>query len=788
MPEPSLLDWLNSRLSNPHVQRLTRLGAAGAAGLVGLAKLLNAGGQDFLGFVLLVVAAGLLLWGLRARAPVEPAGGAAGMEMPGLSLGPRLGPAAREVPDAEARHRLRLWLATLRLPVAILLALLGQAALHSGEKSLPMGLALYALGLLLFVTTLFYDRLLGVPPAATDTVDTSRLTFRWVLLVTALLAGLVAFLAAGGNRFQPEGVLAWVIAVGAWLAAVWEVDRTPAESWARLRSRLAELFNEAGLAVRLSRWTVIVLLVLAVGAYFRFYRLDTIPPEMTSDHVEKIFDVQDVLNGQRPIYFERNTGREPLQFYFAALVATVLKTGSSFFTLKITGAVAGFLLLPYVYLLGREVQDKRLGLLAMLLAAISFWATAISRVGLRFPLTPLFVAPALYHLLRGFRTGRRNEFLISGLFLGIGLYGYSTIRVLPLLLGVALLWLALPLRRAAQNGFQSRAGLRRLMTNTVLLFATTATVFLPLYRYAIEPDSYFWYRTLSRLGETEAQVNGPLWRIFLENNWNALRMFNWKGDLVWVNTIRGLPVLDQVTGALFILGAVFLLLRLLLRRDQVAGLLLLAVPVLMLPSTLSFAFPDENPSVVRAAGAIPVVMLIAAYPLWLLLNRLPAVWTGPQGRRNGVLGVGALLSLSLLINHANYFQRYPREYLGPAQNASEIGAVARNFADSVGSLDRVYMCLHPHWADTRAVGIYAGQVGWEQVLPAADFGQLAGDPRPLLVIVNPRSAECVGSLRQIFPNGTFTVYSSARGTEKDFLLFSVPGSQVVDDASLLREQ
>ncbi len=102
---------------------------------------------------------------------------------------------------------------------------------------------------------------------------------------------------------------------------------------------------------------------------------------------------------------------------------------------------------------------------------------AISRVGLRFPLSPLFVAPVLYYLLRGFRTGRRNDFLLAGLFQGIGLYGYSTIRILPVLLVVAILWLALPVRRAAQNAFQSPAGLRALLANVVLLFATTAVVF-----------------------------------------------------------------------------------------------------------------------------------------------------------------------------------------------------------------------------------------------------------------------------------------------------------------------
>ena len=195
--------------------------------------------------------------------------------------------------------------------------------------------------------------------------------------------------------------------------------------------------------VRVTRVAVLAGLVLVVGGYFRFAQLPTIPPEMTSDHVEKLYDVHDLVNGKHSIYFERNTGREPIQFYFAAFLVNVFNTGFTYLTLKITAAVAGFLMLPFMFFLGRELEDDRLGLLAMAMTAISFWATAISRVGLRFPLAPLFVAPSLLFLLRGVKRHTRNDFLISGLFLGIGLYGYSTIRIVPLALAVALLWFLL---------------------------------------------------------------------------------------------------------------------------------------------------------------------------------------------------------------------------------------------------------------------------------------------------------------------------------------------------------
>ena len=130
---------------------------------------------------------------------------------------------------------------------------------------------------------------------------------------------------------------------------------------------------------------------------------------------------------------------------------------------EIGTALFGFLMLPSVYLLGRELEDETLGLLAVFLAAISFWAVAISRVGLRFPLSPLFIAPALFLVLRGLRTGRRNDFLIAGVVLGISLFGYSPIRVLPIALavvvGLFLLWPAARGRRRRSGRHHGAGGL-----------------------------------------------------------------------------------------------------------------------------------------------------------------------------------------------------------------------------------------------------------------------------------------------------------------------------------------
>ncbi len=87
--------------------------------------------------------------------------------------------------------------------------------------------------------------------------------------------------------------------------------------------------------LKLPRWTLLVLAVVAVIAFFRIYNLSGIPSEPFSDHAEKILDVYDVSQGQTHIFFPRNTGREAIQMYLTLVVSWIFGTGLSFLSLKI---------------------------------------------------------------------------------------------------------------------------------------------------------------------------------------------------------------------------------------------------------------------------------------------------------------------------------------------------------------------------------------------------------------------------------------------------------------------
>lgn len=763
---PSLLDWLTTQWGQPLVQRLFRFGLAALAAGVGLFMWLVDGNAA--GMFLLGLAMGLAVWGASVRGANTP------IQWPQRGVEAALPAEAAPAPEPQAPVNPLAWVAPLRLPAALFLPILGQLVLSPANRdaaNVPLGLAFYALGLAAFAAVVRVEGLFTATPEAAAAPN-QRLGLRRAFLGVSLLTAALTFVLSGDQVFTTPLLLAWAASVVCWLAAAWEGNPLAGlPQWGR---GLAASAREGHFTLRVD-WAVLFLLAaLVVGAYFRFADIEALPPEMNSDHVEKLLDVADVLDGQHKIYFERNTGREPFQFYWTAWITQLLNMEVSYLPLKLGTALLGFLTLPFVYLLGRELEDETLGLLAVALTAMSFWATAISRVGLRFPLYPVFVAPTLYFLLRGLRRNSRNDFLLAGLALGVGLHGYSPFRIVPF---VALALVAWYLLWPAARG-------RRLnvLVNTGLAAVTMALVFMPLARFWYDKPEMFWYRTSTRLGETESAIQGAPLAIFLDNQWRALLMFNWRGDEVWVNTLRERPVMDAVTGALLILGVGFVLARLVLKRDWTAGALLAAVPMLLLPSTLALAFPNENPSVVRAGGAIPVLFVLAAYPLWLVVKRVRVHGWGGLGVGAAAVTVGGLLLVIFTTNQQMYFREYRQQYLDNAQNASEIGAVIRDYARTFGSYDTAWVRGFPHWADTRAVGMYSGNFRRDYYIEYEDLAATQADPRPKLFILNREDVEVerpdgkpptLPELRRLFPNGQVSTFVSAR-SGRDFLVYFVP--------------
>lgn len=655
-------------------------------------------------------------------------------------------------PEEPARAAYFPW----RSVLALFLALAGQFSLESMHDQPNLGVALYIFAIGVVIWAAIKDEWhLPALPAFLQMPE--PLTTRTAPFILSIVAALMAFFSFGGGKFGFINITLWVSSLGFLVYSLW------------LKNPRITTGSDTDERRRKLIWSVILVGVFAVTLFFRLYRTDSIPVEPFSDHAEKILDVYDITQGDTKIFFERNTGREAIQMYWTVLIARLFGTGLSYLSLKLGTALLGILTLPYIYLLGKEFGNERVGLFALFLFGIAYWPNVISRIGLRFPLYPLFAAPTLLYLVRGLRTGNRNDFILSGIFLGVGLHGYSPFRIMPILILVAfgIYFLHARSRENRDRGFLW----------LVIVIVTSAFVFLPLLRYWIEFPEYFGERAFSRLTGisqvtgTSTPLPGPFLQIFLSNLYRALLMFNWDDGEIWVNSMPHRPALDIVTGALFVIGVVLLIVRYVRQRDWRDMLLLVSIPMLLMPSILSLAFPGENPALNRAGGGAVAAILVSALALDGLLAGLS---NARSGRRlfiaYGLTGI--LLVTSALQNYDIVFNQFDKNFRAGAWNTSEMGEVISDFRNTYGQTDTFWIVPFPYWVDTRLPGVWAGIPNRDFALWPENFSQTVNLPAPKMFIFWPEDLQTENALKELYPDGALTRYTSTFAG-KDFMMFFV---------------
>lgn len=677
-----------------------------------------------------------------------------------------IGPLSEQESDAENGESGGAWLlspAKLRLPVAFLFAMIAQAGLEARGETITINIILYILAAAL-IGWAAWEGDFFVKAAEVVEQSRSTLDFRLIPLLLAFALGAATFISSGNNLFTSLNVTTWVASIILLVAAFWEGTSPWVTAWDRLQA----WWKNPERGIKLTRWHLLWLMVFGVSVFFRFHQWHDVPNEMVSDQAEKLLDVVDVLNGRFSIFFPRNTGREALQFYMAAATERLFHTGITYETLKIGTILAGILTLPYLYLFAREVAGREAGLAAMGLAGVAYWPNVISRVGLRFPLYPLFAAPALYYLIRGLRRGSRNDFLLCGLVVGIGLHGYSPARVIPVAVAAGVI--VYLLHREARGS--------RWAVVTWLLAAGFAglLVVMPLLRIAVDMPHLVLMRMATRLGDAERALPDSAIIIFLKNVWDGLLMFSWDDGEVWVNSIPHRPALDWVTGALFNLGAVIFAVRYLRERKWVDAFLLLSIPILQLPSTLSLAFPGENPATNRASGAMVPVFTAAGTALYALLTWVKKQWNAHRQPILAAIAMTAIALLAAVLNYALVFDEYAENYRRSAWNTLDAGGIIRGFAESVGDYDSAYMMAYPHWMDTRLVGMAAGKPTRDYALWGDQLESILPIDRPHLFLVNPNDEETLTLLQETFPEGVLTTFDSELEGKDILIYFTLPAS------------
>jgi hypothetical protein len=231
------------------------------------------------------------------------------------------------------------------------------------------------------------------------------------------------------------------------------------------------------------------------------------------------------------------------------------------------------------------------------------------------------------------------------------------------------------------------------------------------------------------------------------------------------------------------MGVILILIRYIRNRHWLDLFLLLSIPLLQLPSTLSLAFPGENPALNRAGGAYIPAFIIGALALDGLLTSFGRGKPALSVRSVLVWGVaGLLLYFSALQNYDLVFNQYANSFRQGSWNSSDMGGVIKEFEQTYGRTDTVWIVPYSHWVDTRLPGVWAGipnrdMAMWSDQLPTTV--ELQG-PKLFMVKANTEDPTVndqasLDVLKSLYPNGQLRLFDSDVPGH-DFWIFFVPAN------------
>ncbi len=345
--------------------------------------------------------------------------------------------------------------------------------------------------------------------------------------------------------------------------------------------------------------------------------------------------------------------------YLTAVAVGLL--GRTPLAVRLSAAIVGTLTTWFLYLLAESWFDRRVGLLAAWVWAITVWPIHLSRIGLRPILLPLFLILSLWLATLAYRRQRNGYgaiwlWLLTGAVYGLGFYTYLAMRFTPILIALLALYLALTGRHKALWPGLAWSGLAALV------------VLAPLGLIAWQQPEL----VLGRAGQVsllnpainEGSFGGALWR----HGWQALGLFFVRGDHIVRHNPAGRPMFDLLMAVPFLVGLGWCLVN--WRRPAAVAVLLWTV-VMLGPTVLA----EDTPHFLRAAGVLPAAVMLPAVGLSQLWtwNKLPS--------RSGQLLAAALVVGSTIITVRDYFIEY-----GSAQGTGYwFEAAARGLAEDINS-------------------------------------------------------------------------------------------------------
>lgn len=383
----------------------------------------------------------------------------------------------------------------------------------------------------------------------------------------------------------------------------------------------------------------VFILILSVAFFLRIINISNNPPALYGDELTMVLDVNSILNtgfdttGKfLPLNFTMGGGRPVGYGYFSIPFVAIF--GTSALGIRLLSVLSGVEIVFLIYIFGKRLFSKQVGLIAAGLLAISPWDLSISRGGFE---THFALFLALLGIVMFLKAKKRSWFyIVSALSFGLSINTYSTYKLtLPIFLPL-LFWFS----NLREGFFNKKNRIYLILSTSILLLFLSLLLFQA---FLNKSEARFLSINIFTKQEIKSQITeginerrnlNPLNEKFsklLDNKiWeygfllgrNYLNSFS--TSFLFLDGDRNPRHNMAGTGSFYIveLFSIFFGLGFLFRKNYLRKMIFLVSWILLAPIATSLI---SDPHALRSSFMLPPLVLLSAtglYYLWTLREKL----------------------------------------------------------------------------------------------------------------------------------------------------------------------
>lgn len=442
----------------------------------------------------------------------------------------------------------------------------------------------------------------------------------------------------------------------------------------------------------------LLLLIIILAAFLRFWQLGQNPPSLTWDEVAWGYnayslgiDGKDEFGRFLPLDYIESFGDFKPPAYAYLDIFSVKFFGLNEFGVRFPSALFGVLTVLTTYFLTKRIfwesKSKELyAFLSALFLAFSPWHIMLSRAAFEANVATFFLVAGVFFFLKGIQE-KKWGIVYSIIFFVLSIYTFNTARIVAPLLVLLL-------------GFIFRKQLIENKKQTFIAILVGIILILPTFKFLLTPQASLRFKEVNIFSDIDvvktanqeiANDNNAFWSKILHNRRFAytisyLRHYfdNFSPNFLFIKGDGNPKFSSQDVGQMYLWDIPFFVMGILMLIKKKEGFWWL-IPAWLLIAVLPAATARETPHALRIETTLPTFQILVAYGFSQFLLKIKNI----KNFKLIIIFLSILLLANFFYFFRNYMVHYPHEFSGEWQYGYKDSI---EYVKSVGdNYDKIYI-------------------------------------------------------------------------------------------------